>query len=312
MQTALKEYWKSFQRSWIHQTGTQLATLTVLAATFTVVGFVFCLSLNLKRLLTHWGESVQLTVYLEDNISNENLDKLKAALENDSRLKGLEYIPKESATQLFKTQMASYAPELLTDSEFANPFPASLQTRLSEKIAAGNVATTLESIAKKISDLEGVEEVSFGQSWVNNYSSFVRSLSASGWFIAFILVAGSLFVIGNAIRSSISARRDEIEILELVGATPKMIRAPFLFEGAVMGLAAATIAVVTNFGIYLWERTLVQSNFAFARIAANIGFIGFWGTALMLVCGVIIGYVGALLTVRQINDGWAASQKFDS
>jgi cell division transport system permease protein len=312
MQAALNEYWKCFQRSWVHQTGTQFATLSVLAATFTVVGFVLCLSLNMKRVLTQWGESVQLTVYLDDTISDKASAEVRQALETDERLKNIEYVPKESATALFKTQMATYAPDLLKDSEFANPFPASFQVHLSDKIEAQAVASTLESIAKKLEGYKGVEEVSYGQGWVNNYSGLVRALSASGWIIISILILGSLFVVGNAIRAAISARRDEIEILELVGATPNMIRAPYLFEGAVMGFVAAAIGVGANFGIYGWERSIVQSNFAFARVAANIGFLGAWGTAAMIIVGTFIGFIGAFLTVRQINDGWSASQKHDS
>jgi cell division transport system permease protein len=312
MQSALKEYWKCFQRSWIHQTGTQLATLSVLAATFTVVGFVFCLSLNLKRVLTQWGESVQLTVYVEDSISQKSLNELKAALETDERLKDISYVPKESATELFKTQMATYAPDLLKDAEFANPFPASFQVHLSETIEPKAVAGTLEGISKKLQAFKGVEEVSYGQGWVNNYSSFVGALAASGWVVIFILITGSLFVVGNAIRAAISARRDEIEVLELVGATPRMIRAPYLFEGALLGFIAATIGIVANYGIFAWELSVLESNFAFARVAANIGFLGVWGTVLMFSAGGIIGFVGALLTVRQINDGWSASQKLDS
>jgi cell division transport system permease protein len=305
----MKKHWQSFKRSWVHQTGTQLATLSVLSATFIVVGFVFCLSLNMKRLLTHWGESVQLTVYLRDDINPDALAKVRHELEGDKRFKTLEYIPKENATELFKTQMASYAPELLTDTEFSNPFPASFQLRVSDKIESGAIAGVLEGVAQHLSSFSGVEEVSYGQSWVNNYSSFVRALSASGSLIVLILLGGSFFVVGNAIRASISSRRDEIEILELVGATQAMIRAPYLFEGAVMGFGSAAIAIAGNYGLYSWELSLLKSSTAFARVATNISFIGIGGALTMLAVGTVVGYCGALLTVRQINDGFSASQR---
>lgn len=312
MKLPLREYWKSFRRSWVHETGTQMATLSVLAATFTVVAFVFCLSLNLNRLLTQWGESVQMTIYVQDKISDQARLALQAELEGDKRFKSVEYIPKESATKLFKTQMATYAPELLTDDEFLNPFPASFQVKLKNGIPAEQVSSVLEGAAKRLSSFSGVEEVSYGQSWVSNYSGFVSALSASGWVIAAILVAGSFFVIGNSIRASISARRDEIEILELVGATKSMIRAPFLFEGALMGTLAASIAVGVNFGIFVWQISLLESNAALARIAASVNFIGFTGIVSVIATGMMVGTLGAFLTVRQLNDGWSASQRTEA
>lgn len=307
-----REYWKSFRRSWVHETGTQMATLSVLAATFTVVAFVFCLSMNLNRLLTQWGESVQMTVYVQDKITDQARETLKAELEGDSRFKSVEFIPKESATQLFRTQMATYAPELLADEEFLNPFPASFQVKLKNGIPSEQIASVLEGAAKRLSSFSGVEEVSYGQSWVSNYSGFVRALSASGWVIAAILVAGSFFVVGNSIRASISARRDEIEILELVGATKAMIRAPFLFEGALMGTLAAVIAVSANFALFAWQISVLKSNLALARIAASVDFIGVLGVLGVIATGMLVGTLGAFLTVRALNDGWSASQRSDA
>lgn len=305
----LNEHLRSFKRSWVHHTGMQLATLGVLAATFTVAVFVLSVSLNVKNLLSHWGESVQMSVYLEDTIAPVDRDKVRQAFQGDERIGKVEYIAKEQATAAFKEKMSNYAPDLLEDSEFANPFPASYQVTLAKGISAEKLAATFDHLSSKFTSFKGVEDVSYGQSWVRNYSSFVAALSASGWLIVSILVAGSLFVVGNSVRASISARRDEIEILELVGATQAMIRAPFVFEGALMGMIAAVISLGANFGLYLWEAKLLSSSLAFARLASNLTFFGAAACVLLTLAGATVGAAGAYVTVRRINDGWSASQR---
>ncbi len=305
----LNECLRGFRRSWVHHTGMQLATLSVLAATFTVVAFVLSVSSNLKNLLSHWGESARMSVYLEDSIAPGDRNKVREVLQSDARVGSVEYIAKEKATAAFKEKMASHAPDLLADSEFANPFPASYQVTLAKDVPAGKIAETFEAISAGLDPLKGIEDVLYGQSWVRNYSAFVAALSASGWLIVLILVAGSVFVVGNSVRASISARRDEIEILELVGATQSMIRAPFVFEGALMGLVAAAVSLAVNFGFHLWEVKLLRASLAFARMAPDLAFFGFAASLGILVSGALVGAAGAYFTVRRINDGWSASQR---
>lgn len=305
----VNEYLRSFRRSWVHHTGMQLATLSVLAATFTVVAFVLSVSLNLKSLLSHWGESAQMSVYLEDSITPEARHQVKAALESDARVGVVDFIAKEQATVAFKEKMTTYAPDLLEDSEFANPFPASYQVTLVKGVSGEILASTFEALAAKLSTFSGVEDVSYGQSWVSNYSSLVAALATSGWIIVLILMSGSIFVVGNSVRASISARRDEIEILELVGATPSMIRAPFVFEGAIMGFIAVVISLALNFGLHLWETKIMQSSIALARLAPSVSFFGVTTCLALIAAGTLMGAAGAYITVRRINDGWSASQK---
>lgn len=306
----MREYMKSFRRSWVHHTGMQLATLSVLCATFFVVVFTLAISVNLKRLLAQWGDSVQMIVYIQDSISPAQMTELREKLKNDDRFKSVEYVAKEQATASFKQQMASYAPDLLADAEFANPFPASFQLKIRDDLASSaGLAKFLEVAAEGLTKLAGVEDVSYGQGWIKNYAAFVRALSASGWTVVVVLLAGSLFVISNSVRASIAARREEIEILELVGATNTMIRAPYVFEGALTGLIAAAIALATNFVVYSWEIGLLRSTFAFSRLVSTLGFLGPLVSLIVLVVGAILGALGAYVTVCQINDGWSASRR---
>lgn len=311
MASSVKDDLKSFRRSWVHHTGMQLATLTVLAATFTVVVFVLSLSLNLRRILASWGGGVQITAYLNDDVSDEAIDSIRGKLERTGRFREISYIPREAATEKFKKQMASYAPDLLADADFSNPFPASFHLILKEGAASEAEVKRLEVLAAEVGKIEGVEDVSYGQSWLKNYSAFVTALSAGTGMMAFVLIAGSLFVIGNSIRSSIAARREEIEILELVGATSSMIRRPFVVEGLAMGALAAVLALSINFIGHSWQKSVMASSLVLARMVEMVSFLDFATVLLLLLAGAGVGGLGAWLSVRKINDGWSAKQSLE-
>lgn len=312
MRSSFRDDFKSFRRSWVHHTGMQLATLTVLAATFSVVAFVLSLSLNLNRILASWGEGVQMTAYLHENVNNEAAQKLKVELETLGYFKDILYVPREVATQNFKSQMASYAPNILDDADFSNPFPASFRLQLKGGVTSEKDVEKTESIAASIQKLSGVDDISYGQSWVRNYSSFVSTLYAAGGVMAVVLLIGSLFVVGNSIRTSIAARREEIEILELVGATSAMIRRPFVVEGLAMGILASTVALVLNLILYYWEKSVLSSSLVLSRLAPLISYLDTITVILFIFAGALLGAFGAWLSVRRINDGWSAKQGLEA
>lgn len=303
---------KSFRRSWVHHTGMQLATLSVLTATFFVVVFGYALSSNLKRILASWGDSLQMVVYLREEVSTKQVSDIRIRLEELAAVRNVEYVPSEAATAGFKTQMASYAPGLLEDADFANSFPASFRLSLKNGFATEDDVKKLEELSVLIEKVPGVEDVSYGQSWIQNYSAFVSAIYASGGVLGFILLAGSLFVVGNSIRVSISARREEIEILELVGATASMIRRPFIVEGFIMGTLASVLAIVFNLGLHLWQKSMLSSSFILARVVSLVSFLDVFSLVLIVISGALLGALGAWLTVRRINDGWSAKQGLEA
>lgn len=303
---------KSFRRSWVHHTGMQLATLSVLTATFSVIVFGFALSTNLKRVLASWGDSMKMAVYLEDDLVDADIERIRKELEQIKSIKDVTFIPRETATANFKAQMASYAPDLLEDADFANSFPASFQLSVKGGFATEKDLKHLDQLGAVIQKIPGVEDVSYGQTWVKNYSAFVSALYTSSGVLGIILVCGSLFVVGNSIRASISARREEIEILELVGATSSMIRRPFILEGFVMGALAVFFALILNFGFHLWQKNLMSTSFVLARLAPMVSFLDPFTLIGFVIGGGVLGALGAWLAVRRINDGWSASQALES
>lgn len=311
---AIRDDLKVMARSWRQHFGLQFATASILTATFSVVVFMLSLSFNFQRVLTVWGEQIQISAYLEDGVSDQTIAALTKDLEARQEVASVAFISKAKAADSFRDQMASYAPDLMSDSEFATPFPASLQIRLKEDRAGlengnedGNVAS-LESLALDIGKKQGVEDVSYGQSWVRNYASFVGVIKTVGVVFGFVLLFGSFFIIANSIRTHISGRREEIEILELIGATQQNIRRPYIVEGILLCAISAVIAIAINAVFYEWQIGIMKKSLAFARMANEFSFLNVSQIALFCLAAAVIGAVGSWLTVRSLNDGWAAAR----
>ncbi|MBN8540563.1 MAG: ABC transporter permease [Deltaproteobacteria bacterium] len=296
-------------RSWRQHIGMQIATLAVLTATFAVVLFMVTLTQNFKRVLAVWGENVQISVYLEDGLSEAAIQNLKSEFGARREVASVEYLSKEKAADLFRDQMASYAPDLMSDSEFSTPFPASINLKLKGDSTNETNVAKLEAIAAEILKHEGVEDVSYGQSWVRNYASFVKVIQNAGLAIGVILLLGSLFIIGNSIRALLSGRRDEIEILELIGATADFIRKPYVVEGAMLSTIAIVMALTLNGAIFSWQMSIMKKSLAFARIAQEFRYFTAVEALTIAVLAAALGALGAFITVRSMNDGWSAARK---
>jgi len=287
----------------------QFATLTVLTGTFTVITLFFFMHANLTRILSHWGESVQLAVFLKDSASSDQINQVQNFIKGLDGIDNVKFVSKEAAAESFQKQMGHYSPQLLSDPEFGNPLPASLEIRFLEGVSSDGSYGKMVKVAEQLARLAGVEDVSYGQGWVENYASLLRVFSSSSYLLIIVLLAGSLLVVGNAIRNAIHQRREEIEVLELVGATPMDIRLPYIFEGAVLGGLAATSSLLFCFGLYRWQQAVAAKHLGFWGLANEVGFLGFNQSITVMSLGILFGAFGSYLCVRRIATGWAAAER---
>jgi cell division transport system permease protein len=295
-------YLKNFiARSWHSHALMQVATLSVLVFTFTLIISTYSVITNIKQILTVWGDKVQITVFLEEGLREKQLSKLRDAINGLGSFKEVKYIDRKSASEIFAQQMGAYVPDL---NDFEDAFPASFELTLASK----KHLNRLEKTASSLSALNGVEDVSYGQEWVSNYQGLIRGLSGYGWGIVIVLILGTLFVVGNFTRLSISKNRSEIEILELVGASRFAIRTPFVVEGALQGAIAVTLALVLSYAIFSLESQLLSGKLAFLGMAKHFQYFSFSSVVSIFLAGVLAGSLGAFINVRQLNDGWSASK----
>lgn len=297
----------SFMRNLKLQMRIQLATVSVLAGSFTVLTIAILAQQNVERVLTQWGNDVRINVYLKENTTQDDELKISKFIEGKSLFSNVKFLTKKDAAEKFKERAGKYAPGLLSDIEFDNPLPSSF-----EMVLAGGLGSNLQfgqllSVIAEIKNISGVDEVSYGQGWVENYASVLKAFSIVSGVFAAVLLIGSLFVIGNSIGSSISQRRDEIEILELFGATRAMIIWPFIYEGLILGFISAAVAVLVTYALYAFQSDVLINELSFWNIKARVEFLTLNRILCILAFGTVLGALGALIWVRRLSTGWAAA-----
>ncbi|MEO0334808.1 MAG: ABC transporter permease [Pseudomonadota bacterium] len=301
--------WSSFLRSWRHNPTVQMTTLTVLSGTFFVMSAFALIHENLDSVLTRWGQEVQMTVFLDDDIDLANLEGLQSKIQGHDSVDKVTYVSKEDAARQFLNQMGTMAPEFLGDEKFGNPLPASLEVSLKAGLSKGSGIDRIVDLAGSLGSEKGVEDISYGQGWIENYASVVNQFGRSSWFVIFVLMAGSLLIVGNSIRNSVSQRREEIEVLELVGATATRIQAPFIFEGVLFGLIASVVATTLAYLVFQGQALVSDSSLQFLGLSTELQFLSISKVALILVFGATSGAVGSWLCVRSISTGWSAAHR---
>lgn len=287
----------------------KVSTLVVVTACFAVICASLLISQNFKNILTMWGEDVQMTVYLSQDISEKGRKELQAFLKDTGKVGEISFVNQEKALGDFRTQLASYAPDLSHDEELLKLIPASLQVSLAKSVSTQDQMSVLQDLASQLKQKEGVDDVSFGQDWVEKYGALVSAIEITMQLLGIVVLAASLFVMSNAIRASVQARRDEIVIMEMIGATSSMIRKPFLKEGALLGVLSSTAAVVVCFISYVGFKNLLVAKLSFLQLGQHLAFIGPVWIVAMILGGTALGALGSYLCVRRINDGWAATQR---
>lgn len=300
----MKRYFNHIVRSWQSHTVVQLATCVVLSGVFSIISLSLLIHHNLENLFHQWGDSVQVSLYLKDHLEGEPLEEIKELITHSPYFKDIQYISKAAAFKNFKDQTFDYVPDVIFNKDFDNPLPASFEMKVRGDLSSVTYLGGIRNFIERLKSLNGVESVTYGQGWVDNYASFLQIFSYVSGSLIVILLMGSLFVVGNSIRSSLSQRKEEIEILELVGATPTAIRGPYVLDGVLTSLLAASTSLVMCYLLFLWQSQVLETHLSFWRV--HLSFLSYPKILIILAMGVSFGALGSWLCISQINSGWAA------
>jgi cell division transport system permease protein len=232
--------------------------------------------------------------FLGKDTPKKELNLIEQTLKKFHLVTNVQFMSSEQALKKFKIDF----PELrqIIDNLKINPFPSSFEVSLSEKALTSN---EILGFINEMKNVKGIEDVQFNRDWVEKMQSFSRLTKAIGLFLGGILILASFFIISNVIKLSVFARKDEIVILRLVGATNTFIKTPFLLEGMVLGIFGSLIALLLLFflakifSFYLGTSLGVLNeliNFRYLTLSQSLSLIG---------GGAFIGFSGSLSSLSR-------------
>lgn len=270
-----------------------LASVGTMAICLLVVGTALLLVLNTNRIVTSIESNIEIIAYLRTDTTAEKSVQLGKELRAMPEVAEVEFVSKEKALQTL-TQKFGKEHNLIAALGGTNPLPDAF------KIKAKNPAE-VGDLAKKIEALPQVEKVRYGQEVVEKLFSLTRWLKLICVGIMVFLALAAVFLVATNIRLALFARRREIQIMKLVGATNWFIRWPFFLEGMFLGLVGAVIAVAILAGSYSVLIGHVRVTLAFLPLVTDPRLLWqvFGG---LLAAGTILGAIGTVISLYRFLD----------
>jgi cell division transport system permease protein len=268
-----------------------VSVLTIGLSLFLGASFVLAL-FAARALLSSWGAQASVTLYLDRALNDEQARALAQEVQSRAGDADVVYVDRATALSRLRVDLGDLAGSL--DGLTQNPLPPSLEVTPRSALPPSG----LRMLAARLGQLPGVEEVDYGREWLDKLEALGRASRAFGAGALIAVLGAALLVVANTIRLAVYARRDEIEIMKLVGATDGYVRAPFLLEGLLQGVLGAGLALIAVLSMQRWLLPRAQAAFAFAAGVAPPRILPLHG-ALLLGLGAAVGLFGSWLAVAR-------------
>ncbi|MBI4872939.1 MAG: ABC transporter permease [Candidatus Riflebacteria bacterium] len=264
-----------------------LATLSTVVITLFILGSFLLFMRNMNENLKALRSQLQLTVYIKQDLTDVQKRELTRKFESDASIVNYEFISRAKALASVKEWMGWSDFELRE-----NPLPESFDLRLQDGI-------DFDAFVARARQWPGVADLSVGEREVGALLKLVDLARSVGLILVLVLGTASLMIIANTIKLTVYARRTEISIMKLVGATNWFIRTPFLIEGFLQGFFGALIALTILLVGYPVLVARLQSIAPFLKLVASSAELFRLAWQLMTM-GVLLGVLGSLISLRRI------------
>lgn len=275
---------------------TVLMSLAAVGFTLLLLASYLLLLTNLQAAGERLGRELQIMLYLDKGLSNQERARIQEAVEAREEVEGVEYCSPKEALRSLKDAMGEAAHVL--DGLPENPLPGSLEVRLKPR---HRNLESIEQVSGKLSKLEGVTDVEYGGGWVKRFFAFVRVLRWLAVSLGMLLLFASVIVISSTLTLGFYSRKEEIEILRLVGATEGYIRFPFFLESLLQGVGGALLAVVLLWLLFQGFRIYMGTSWSLFAGWMQLCFLSAPMVITLILLGAMVGVVSSLLTFSRLS-----------
>ena len=289
LKRSVREAFKSVFRNF----SLSLASISCITITLIIVAASIIITFNLQNFTSEMEKDLTIIVFLDNNITEEEIDTLMTELRDMSNVESLTYQSKASIKEEMRKESEVFDEVMSTWSDEDNPLKDTFQIKVKDVEKIGDTAESIEK-------MEEVSSVKYGEGMVDNLLLAFESIQKISYGVVIALVLVTVFLIINTIKLTIFSRKREISIMRLVGASNFMIKTPFIVEGMVLGMFGSIIPIlIICFGyVALYDHT---NGYLYSQMITLIEpepFI-YMISGIILVIGIIVGMVGSASAVRK-------------
>ena len=267
-------------------------TIITIAISILIVSAFSLFFVNANEIINSWKKGIKIMVYLKPDTSETKNSELIRKIQLMEGIRNVRFISKNEAFQELKKQMRRQSS--LFENLKENPLPDAFEIHLK---ASFQNQEKVEMLATKLESLPRVDEVEYGQRWLGQFTNFFNLFRFTGYAMGGLFFMAALLIVANTIRLVLYSRRDEVEIMRLVGATDSFIKAPFYIQGVIQGVFGGIIGLAALFISFLlislsMERGISPGLFTI-RFLSPGAFCG------IILGSTFVGWIGCYLSLKQ-------------
>jgi cell division transport system permease protein len=271
-----------------------VVTIGTITLALLIVSLFLLVFVNLETAAENWSERVQVTVYFNREITQQEQSAFRSKIIAIPGASRVSYVSRDEALKRFKGRLRGQ--ETLLEGVRPEILPTSFEIALKR---SSRDTQGVEAFVSALKRIPGIDEVQYGEEWVRRFNTFLNFMRMLGAMLGTFLVIAVLFIVSNTIKLTIYARRDELEVMALVGATPFFIKAPFLIEGIIQGGAGALLSMGLLLGLYEGFLHNAGNFLSFNPATAGLSFMPMGYAGGILMSGIVLGFVGSLTSLKR-------------
>lgn len=269
-----------------------LVTIMTIALSILIASAGGLLFVNAGDVMNGWKKGIRIMAYITPETRESDVAGLRETLAKMSGVRDVRFISRQEGLESLKAQMKRQMS--LIDNLDINPLPDAFEIFMNPE---EQTFEKIETLAARVSALDSVDDVEYGQAWIGRFTQVFNLFKFIGITMGILFFMVTVFIISNTIRLALYSRRDEIQIMRLVGATDGFIQVPSYIAGLIQGAVGGMVGLIALYIGYLAISANIEKNFS--SYVIHIRFLP-WNVVLgIIVYSVFVGWLGCFLSLRQ-------------
>ena len=267
-------------------------TIITIALSILILSAFALFFTNVNNVMNYWEKGIKIMAYLKPGTSQKNLHDIKRNIQKIYGVQNVNFISKEEAFKKLKKQMKRQSSILMNLNE--NPLPDAFEICMT---TSSQRSEKVEEIATKIESMPLIEDIEYGQKWLKQFTNIFDLFRLAGYTMSGIFFIAAVFIMANTIRLAIYMRREEIEIMRLVGASEKFIKVPFYIESIIQGTLGGITGIAALFITFKLISSNIENGFKYEFL--DIKFLSPEFYCGIILCSIFVGWLGCYISLKQ-------------